>query len=189
MQFQLCAVQSKPKKLLRCADNQEVVMKYIIATLMLLASSTTAYSRGLYTAEQRPQEWCLAQNIYYEARGSNFADRIAVADVVMNRVQDTRYPNTVCEVVNQGLKHPSGQMKRNLCQFSWYCDGKSDWPTNLDAWVHAQQIAYNMLTYSDGRGLTEGATHYHAKYVKPEWARDMNLIGRIGVHIFYRWEK
>jgi N-acetylmuramoyl-L-alanine amidase len=79
-------------------------------------------------------------------------------------------------------------MKRNQCQFSWYCDGRSDWPTNMDAWVEAQQIAYNMMVHNDARGITEGATHYHATYVSPAWARDFALVGRIGEHIFYRWE-
>ena len=159
-----------------------------VALVTITFMANTANAKGLFTAEERPQAWCLAQNIYYEARGSNRADRIAVADVVLNRVQDRRYPSTICEVVKQGRQHSDGRMVRNQCQFSWYCDGKSDWPTNLDAWVDAQQIAYNMLTWDDGRGLTEGSTHYHAHYVGPEWARDLQLVGRIGVHIFYRWE-
>jgi spore germination cell wall hydrolase CwlJ-like protein len=163
-------------------------MKTFIIAVLLLMSVSVANAKGLFTAEQRPQEWCLAQNIYYEARGSNRADRIAVADVVLNRVKDTRYPNTVCDVVRQGRQNADGSMLRHMCQFSWYCDGKSDWPTDLDAWVDAQQIAYNMITHRDGRGLTEGATHYHADYVNPSWARDLQLVGRIGVHVFYRWE-
>lgn len=163
-------------------------MKTFITALVMLIASTAAEARGLFTAEERPEAWCLAQNIYYEARGSNRADRIAVADVVLNRVQDSRYPDTICEVVKQGRQHANGQMVRNMCQFSWYCDGKSDWPQDLDSWVDAQQIAYNMIQWNDGRGLTEGATHYHANYVDPEWARDLHLVGRIGVHIFYRWE-
>jgi spore germination cell wall hydrolase CwlJ-like protein len=163
-------------------------MKYFFTALFVLFSSTMATANGLFTAENEPEAWCLAQNIYYETRSSNRADRIAVADVVLNRVKDTRYPDTICEVVKQGRKHPNGQMKRNQCQFSWYCDGKSDWPTNLDAWVDAQQIAYLMIVYSDGRGLTEGATHYHATYVKPAWAKQKQLVGRIGKHIYYRWE-
>lgn len=164
----------------------------LIKSLFVITATicaTTANAKGLFTAENNPEEWCLAQNIYYEARGSNFADQIAVADVVINRVNDTRYPNTICEVVRQGRKHPNGQMKRNQCQFSWYCDGKSDWPKDDDAWVNAQQIAHNMYVYGDFRGVTEGATHYHANYVDPVWARDLQLVGRIGVHIFYRWEK
>ena len=163
-------------------------MKTFIMAVVLLASASVANAKGLYTADEQPQAWCMAQNIYYEARGSNRADRIAVADVVLNRVQDTRYPNTICDVVRQGKKLADGNMKRNACQFSWYCDGKSDWPTNMDAWVDAQLIAYNMIEYGQGRGLTEGSTHYHADYVSPKWARELQLVGRIGVHIFYRWQ-
>lgn len=160
---------------------------YIIAAAMLIVS-TAAEARGLFTAESRPQEWCLAQNIYYEARGSSRADQIAVADVVINRVEDARFPDSICEVVQQGRQHADGRMKRNQCQFSWYCDGKSDWPQDLDAWVIAQQIAHNMITYGDYRGLTEGATHYHANYVSPDWAPTLTLTGTIGVHKFYRWD-
>jgi len=163
-------------------------MKTFIMALMLLMSASVANAKGLFTAEHRPEAWCLAQNIYYEARGSNRADRIAVADVVLNRVKDTRYPNTVCGVVRQGKQYADGRMIRNQCQFSWYCDGKSDWPRDMDAWVDAQQIAYNMLTWDAGRGLTEGATHYHADYVDPNWAQTKQLVGRIGVHVYYRWE-
>lgn len=161
--------------------------KFLLVAVMLLVSNSVQ-AKGLFTHQDRPEAWCLAQNIYYEARSSSRADRIAVADVVLNRVQDARYPNTICEVVKQGNQHSDGRMKRNQCQFSWYCDGKSDWPTNIDAWVDAQQIAYNMITWQEGRGLTEGSTHYHADYVDPEWSRDLQLTGRIGVHIFYRWE-
>ena len=163
-------------------------MKFYIMALVMLLMASVANAKGLYTAEDRPEEWCLAQNVYYEARGSSYADMIAVADVVLNRVQDERYPNTVCDVVQQGEKHANGTMKRHRCQFSWYCDGKSDWPTNADAWVLAQQIAYNMYVHSDFRRLTEGATHYHANYVSPSWARTLTLTGTIGVHKFYRWE-
>jgi len=154
---------------------------------LMLFVSTAVNAKGLFTSQSRPQEWCLAQNIYYEARGSNYADQIAVADVVINRVEDTRYPNTVCDVVRQGERHADGNMVRNRCQFSWYCDGKSDWPTDSDAWVNAQLIAYKMINERMGRGLTEGATHYHADYVSPKWANSLQLVGRIGVHIFYRW--
>ena len=168
-------------------------MKTILAAMIVCAgfasSAQADETTGLFTAENKPEIWCLAQNVYYEARGSNRADRVAVADVVLNRVQHTYYPNTICEVVKQGRKLANGNMKRNACQFSWYCDGKSDWPTNQDAWVEAQMIAYNMVVHNDARGLTEGSTHYHADYVNPRWARDLQLVGRIGVHIFYRWEK
>lgn len=165
-------------------------MKYLIPAFFMLVATfgnaTSTHAKGLFTAEDKPEMWCLALNIYYEARSSNRADRMSVADVVINRVNHTYYPNTICEVVQQGKQYADGRMKRNQCQFSWYCDGRSDWPTNMDAWVEAQQIAYNMVIHFDARGITEGATHYHAKYVDPSWARHFQLIGRIGEHIFYR---
>jgi spore germination cell wall hydrolase CwlJ-like protein len=130
----------------------------------------------------------MALNVYYEARGSNLADKAAVADVVLNRVNDTRYPDTVCGVVKQGLQDANGNMLRNKCQFSWYCDGKHDRPQDEDRWVEAQSIAWNMVEENKYRGITEGSTHYHATYVNPRWAKTLQLVGRIGAHIFYRWE-
>lgn len=126
---------------------------------------------------------CLALNIYYEARSSNLADKAAVADVVINRSQDRRYPNTICGVVQDGYK-----AGRRDCQFSWYCDGKSDIPRDTDRWMEAQSIAFSMLQFGDYRGITEGATHYHADYVNPFWASSLQMVGRIGSHIYYRWE-
>ena len=162
---------------------------YIMAAVMLIvANAAQAQTTNLYTEEEYPQAYCMALNIYYEARGSNLADRVAVADVVQNRVRDTRYPNTICEVVKQGRQHPSGAMIRNQCQFSWYCDGKNDRPQNEDLWIDAQMLAYQMVHEDKYRGITEGATHYHATYVKPHWASTLQLVGRIGAHIFYRWE-
>lgn len=165
-------------------------MKFYImaAVLLFVANVAQAQNVNLYTEEDHPQAYCMALNIYYEARGSNLADRAATADVVLNRVRDTRYPNTICEVVKQGRQHPSGAMIRNQCQFSWYCDGKHDRPQNEDLWIDAQMLAYQVVHEDKYRGITEGATHYHATYVKPRWASTLQLVGRIGAHIFYRWE-
>ena len=151
------------------------------------------------------QAMCMALNIYYESRSDNLAGQYAVADVVLNRVHDDRYPDTVCEVITQGPVKESWKTKqdpdlpeedreynpiRHLCQFSWYCDGKSDNPADETGWAQAQYVAGAILYSDKYRGITEGATHYHATYVKPRWARDrgMNHIGRIGAHIFYRWD-
>ena len=151
------------------------------------------------------QAHCLALNVYYEARGSNLADMYAVSDVVLNRVRDSRYPNTICEVVYQGPTRESWKTKqdpnlpdeerqynpiRNMCQFSWYCDGKNDIPKDETGWATAQMVAGSILFANKHRGLTEGATHYHATYVRPNWRNDrgMQHVGRIGSHIFYRWE-
>lgn len=167
-------------------------MKKILMALIVLyttsAGANAEVRRQLFTKDQYPETFCLAQNIYFEARGSNRADRLAVADVVLNRVDDARYPDTVCGVVYQGNQDSNGNMIRNRCQFSWYCDGRSDRPQDQDRWIDAQQLAYLMHKLGDHRGLTEGATHYHADYVSPRWARDLQLVGRIGEHIFYRWE-
>lgn len=164
----------------------------IITFTIALMIATTAFAQTLLSKERNPQEYCLAQNIFYESRGSNFADKVAVSDVVLNRVNDKRYPDTICEVVYQGVQKPSWKdpnkmvMVRNKCQFSWYCDGKADEPPEGDAWKEAQYIAYLMTNTSGYRGITEGATHYHATYVSPQWANDFHLVGRIGAHIFYR---
>jgi len=148
---------------------------------------------------------CLALNVYYEARSDNLAGMYAVSDVVLNRVRDDRYPNTICEVVYQGPTKESWKTKqdpdlpdeerkynpvRNMCQFSWYCDGKDDIPDDETGWATAQYVAGSILYANKHRGITEGSTHYHATYVKPRWAHDrgMNHVGRIGTHIFYRWD-
>jgi|TARA_B110000908_G_scaffold91523_1_gene108620 spore germination cell wall hydrolase CwlJ-like protein len=166
-------------------------MKNLIKALaVMLAITPTAgpAEPAFDIAKVFPEINCMALNVYYEARGSSLADQAAVADVVLNRVKDTRYPDTVCDVVKQGLKDASGNMRRNKCQFSWYCDGKSDNPQDQDRWAEAQMIAWNIVTDGKYRGLTEGSTHYHATYVNPRWASSLQLVGRIGAHIFYRWE-
>ena len=132
---------------------------------------------------------CLALNVYHEAKNQSYVGQVAVAQVVMNRVRDTRYPNTVCDVVKQGATYkwrPEFPIK-NRCQFSWYCDGKPDTIRDGDAWRQAQIVAYRITYNERHRGLTEGATHYHADYVHPKWASTLQLVGRIATHIFYRW--
>ena len=163
-------------------------MKHFITSVMLLFVTGPASAQNFELEKLFPQVQCMALNVYYEARGSNLADKAAVADVVLNRVNDTRYPDTVCGVVKQGLQDANGNMLRNKCQFSWYCDGKHDRPQDEDRWVEAQSIAWNMVEENKYRGITEGSTHYHATYVNPRWAKTLQLVGRIGAHIFYRWE-
>ena len=160
----------------------------IVAVMFTTSVHATEQTFAGYSEEHFPETYCMALNIYYEARGSSMADQIGVSDVVLNRVRDSRYPNTVCEVVKQGRTDANGNMIRNKCQFSWYCDGKADVPADQDAWVSAQTLAWRIMKFEDFRGLTEGATHYHANYVKPSWARKMTFISTIGVHKFYRWD-
>jgi len=136
---------------------------------------------------------CLALNIYFEARGSSLVNKVAVSDVVLNRVEDARYPNTVCEVVRQARFSQQDTsilnkiIKVNECQFSWFCDGKSDKPTNVKSWVNAQQLAYSILYNNEYRGITEGATHFHATHASPKWADDLLYLSRIENHKFYKY--
>lgn len=136
---------------------------------------------------------CLSMNIYHEARSDNKAGKLAVADVVLNRVKSKLFPNTICEVVHQAVmrKNWLGEIVPQLhrCQFSWYCDGKSDEPKNLEVYESVTELARKFLTTDKFRGITEGSTHYHARYVVPNWINDrgMQKIGAIGEHIFYRW--
>ena len=177
----------------------------LIIVPMSYASAITlqnAVEGELYTESSHPELYCLAMNTYFEAKSEPIAGQYATADVVLNRVNDARYPNTICEVVLQGPTRESWKTKqhadlpddqrkynpvRNMCQFSWYCDGKADKVRDGDAWRKAQEIAYRIVTEGKFRGVTEGATHYHATYVSPDWAPQLDLVGRIGTHIFYRW--
>lgn len=139
---------------------------------------------------------CLALNIYHEARSESLAGQYAVADVTVNRVKDRRYPATICGVVKQAVLSQWGTERgleiprRNMCQFSWYCDGLSDEPVETYSWLRSIDIARDMMFFRKYNGITEGSTHYHANYVKPEWSTHerMRLIGRIGDHIFYKEE-
>ena len=138
---------------------------------------------------------CLALNTYHEAKNQSLVGQIATAQVVMNRVEDDRFPNTICEVVKEGPTRPSWEDPekeypiKHRCQFSWYCDGKDDTPKNEKAWKTAQDVAFLVLYDKIKLDVTEGATHYHATYVRPSWARTKKRTTRIDKHIFYRWEK
>ena len=137
---------------------------------------------------------CLADNIYHEARSEPTAGQLGVAAVTINRVNDDRFPNTICEVVKQGPTKPSWKTGepipiRNRCQFSWYCDGKSDDPQDLTTYQGIYDLSYEIVYGNiDLVDLTDGATHYHATSVNPSWAKTKTKVGRIGNHIFYRWE-
>lgn len=146
-------------------------------TLALLA---LLYSADVYGNTVRFEElYCLAKNIYFESRNQPKIGKIAVAQVTLNRVKSDKFPNTVCEVVYQGGE------RRNKCQFSWYCDGKKDEPTNGPAWDDSVYLA--LLVYGDGfLDVTEGALWYHATYVSPSWAEHYQKTVRINNHIFYR---
>jgi N-acetylmuramoyl-L-alanine amidase len=133
---------------------------------------------------------CMATNIYHEAKNQPMAGQIAVAQVVMNRVKDNRYPDNVCDVIKQGLTYKNGKVVLGKCQFSWYCDGKKDdVDKKSEKWRNSLRYASMVITNRITLDVTEGATHYHATYVRPAWARTKTKTVRINRHIFYRWEK
>jgi len=134
---------------------------------------------------------CMALNIYHEAKFQSMLGQIAVGQVVANRVKDDRFPNTVCGVVKQAVTlKGTNKPVLHKCQFSWYCDGKKDTPSlESDEWHNAKRYAKMVLYGTITLDFTEGATHYHATYVRPAWARTKTKTTRIDRHIFYRWEK
>lgn len=126
------------------------------------------------------KDWaCLAEALYFEARGESLRGQFAVAEVILNRVESVEFPNTVCGVVNQGTG------RKFACQFTFTCDGRAETITEPRAHERAGKIARIML---DGapRLLTEGATHYHTIAVKPSWSRVFPRTATIGYHHFYR---
>ena len=134
---------------------------------------------------------CMALNIYHEAKNQSMLGQIAVGQVVMNRVADSRFPDNVCDVVTEAVTY-KGTNKPVLhkCQFSWWCDGQKDEPDfTSDAWWNAQEHASIVLSGTIVLDVTEGATHYHATYVRPAWAKTKTRTTRIDRHIFYRWER
>jgi spore germination cell wall hydrolase CwlJ-like protein len=136
-----------------------------------LALSGTARARA---------EKCLANAVYFEARGESVRGQIAVAQVVMNRVFSPFYPNDVCGVVYQNAH------RHLACQFTFACDGIPDIVTEPDAWERAKRIARDMLDGKLWMPEVSKSTHYHAFWVHPDWVREMKKIYKLGVHTFYR---
>ena len=148
--------------------------------LLAFAAGLVTASPGAAKVGVQNEIECLALNIYFEARSEPDAGRLAVGHVVMNRVSDDRYPGNVCAVVRQG-----GEKVRNRCQFSWWCDGRSDRPRDRLAWQQSKAIATRVY-WGLSEDITEGALWYHAVYVRPAWRKVLVPARTIGRHIFYR---
>ena len=166
-----------------------------IIILSFLSTTTSDLPLGDTDMIMLEETMCLADNIYHEARNQGSGGQLAVAAVTLNRANDERFPNSICGVVQQGPKKPSwkgnGTMVpvRNRCQFSWYCDGKDDTPKDLTAYQTIYDLSYDIVYGNiDLIDITDGATHYHADYVKPFWASSKEKTTQIEDHIFYRWD-
>ena len=126
------------------------------------------------------KQWaCLAEAIYFEARGEPVAGQFAVAEVILNRVDSPKFPNSICGVVRQGTG------RKHACQFSYNCDGKLEYIANGTAYDQVKRVARVSMDRKM-RPLTKGATYYHANFVSPSWARRFQHVATIGVHKFYK---
>jgi spore germination cell wall hydrolase CwlJ-like protein len=123
---------------------------------------------------------CLAEALYYEARGEGARGEKAVAEVVFHRMEAGNFGHSICAVVYEGAGHHG-------CQFSFTCNGDLNRPREEAAWQKSEALAAQILTGEERlRNMTGGATHYHAVYVRPFWAPALEKTAHIGRHIFYR---
>ena len=145
----------------------------VTAAALLLSGLLAGGAAGSGDDETR----CLALTIYWEARDETREGRVAVGWVVLNRQHSTKFPSTICHVVKQ--RGEEG------CQFSFWCDGKPDEPTDGVSWARARELASELLT-NPPPDPTHGATMYHRADLHPAWSRQHRETARIGHHIFYR---
>ncbi len=132
---------------------------------------------------------CLAEAIYFEARGEPVRGQFAVAEVIVNRASSPAFPDTVCDVIGQGTG------KRYQCQFTYTCDGRPETVRDVAAYARGRKVSAIMLEHARaGRSgeLTRGALYYHTRAVSPSWAAVFERTTTIGAHHFYSsdaWER
>jgi spore germination cell wall hydrolase CwlJ-like protein len=138
-----------------------------------------AYLRSLPVVKGGKQWECLTEALYFEARGETVKGQFAVAEVILNRVASPSFPDSICRVVNQGTG------RKFACQFTYTCDGRAEIIHEPKAYDMVGKVAKMMM---DGtpRTLTEGATFYHTKAVRPRWSRVFERTTTIGFHHFYK---
>nr|WP_243405107.1 cell wall hydrolase [Pelagivirga sediminicola] len=154
-----------------------------VASYLKAPAATLGYTREWLDAQgpaKGGDDWrCLSEALYFEARGETVKGQFAVAEVILNRVDSPRYPNTVCGVIRQG----TGQ--KYACQFTYTCDGRAEVIAEPRAFERVGKIA-DIMVSGASRPLTDGATHYHTKSVSPGWARSFPRTATIGTHYFYK---
>lgn len=182
---QVVAALSEPEDASDQAAVEMPVSGVTSAALEVAAQGTAPIE---FDAQAARQLRCLAEGMYFEARGEPWRGQLAVGRVILNRVASRNYPNTVCGVVYQNSH------RHNRCQFSFACDGKADKIRNSTVWYRVRGYAAWLLANNPNErerseyqvlASLESATHYHADYVRPHWAKFFELTARIGRHIFY----
>lgn len=150
------------------------------AALLTLASFRAEEVQRAETIDS--ELMCMAQAVYYESAREPLEGQLAVAEVIANRMQDHRYPDTACGVVFQGATRTTG------CQFTFTCDGALQIKPRGENWERAKRIAAHVLMNLNEE-RTGGATHYHATYVDPIWNSGLIQTKKVGLHIFYRFPR
>jgi spore germination cell wall hydrolase CwlJ-like protein len=151
--------------------------KHLLALPLAVLGLLSADPAGAATRSDQ-EAHCLALAIYWEAKNEDEEGMLAVASVVLNRVAHPQFPATVCAVVKQGGEAPP-------CQFSWWCDGKSDRPQEAHAWAAASRIAARAVQEPPS-DRTRGALFFHSSAIDTPWVRKRQRTVRIGRHVFYR---
>ena len=162
------------------ADMPKLRLKWLISATNLDHNRIYSESHlNLLPMQKGGKQWyCLAQALYFEARGESIKGQFAVAEVILNRMDSKDFPNSVCGVVNQGSS------KRHKCQFSYMCDGRFEIVNEKQAFEISGKIAKIMLRGAP-RKLTTGATFYHSQNVSPRWSKKFHKTASIGHHYFY----
>jgi spore germination cell wall hydrolase CwlJ-like protein len=169
---------------MRKLNNFDKVLGILIVIAILLLAT-----KAIALGEDR-QRTCLAENIYFEAGNQPFSGKLAVANVVLNRVESSQFPNTICEVVKQTKKYReswrTGELipVRGQCQFTWFCDGKPDEPKDSNTLLESFRVADIAMT--NEIDITNGALFYHADYSNPYWSDNLERLVQIETHIFYK---
>ena len=161
--------------------------RYLGAAAVAAAMLAGVIAGGVRPAQAMPfglvddrQLECLALNVYFEGRSESLPGQLAIAHTTLNRVSAEGFPDTICGVVRQG-----GEQVKGRCQFSWWCDGRSDRVYEWQAWDAAVRVARHALRQR-ADDPTEGALFFHVVGVKPGWVRQRAPTARIGKHLFYR---
>ena len=166
----------------KVADQGEAIYNEVIALSAPVAEPDAIAEAD--PAINQTELACLAKNIYFESANESDLGKIAVAMVVLNRVESQDFPNTICEVVHQPSRNSTN--KRG-CQFSWTCDGKPDTVRSQEKYQAIVALSRDILRSRDTIvDIVDGALYYHAVYVKPSWAKYFEKVARIDTHIFYK---
>ena len=153
-----------------------MLKRLLLPALVLLVALPKAQVAEARTLEA--EHHCLALALYWEARGESRSGMVAVGWTIFNRAQSSEFPGTLCGVIYQGGEQTG-------CQFSWWCDGKSDRPSDRDSWIRARIIAAELLT-KPPPDPTGKALFYHSTSIAVPWKRKRFRTATIGNHVFYR---